>query len=262
MSLKIASWNINSIRIRLQLIQKFTKEFGIDILCLQECKCTNYDMPYQAIKKMGYEYIYYNGQKGYNGVAILSKLELREIASYDFLGRGEARHICCATNEGIFIHNFYVPAGGDEPDPIKNIKFDYKLKYLEAMKQKFSEKNLERTIILGDFNVAPLEIDVWSHKQLLNIVSHTKVETDSLKDIMKECDFKDVIRSWFPDIKLYSWWSYRSKDWNKSDRGRRLDHFWASSDLIERFSACSVERKVRSWHQPSDHVPLIATLEL
>tara|TARA_B100000579_G_C22630004_1_gene756125 strand:+ start:164 stop:826 length:663 start_codon:yes stop_codon:yes gene_type:complete len=219
-------------------------------------------MPYEELKKIGYKYIYYNGQKSYNGVAILSNLELKKFFSYDFLGKGEARHICGVTKENINFHNFYVPAGGDEPDPVKNIKFEYKLKYLEEMKKKFLEEDLKKTIILGDFNVAPLEEDVWSHKQLENVVSHTKVETDSLRSILKVCGFKDVIREHFQDIKLYSWWSYRARDWDKSNRGRRLDHLWASNDIAAAFLSCSIEREVRSWQPPSDHVPIIATLNL
>ena len=262
MSIRIASWNINSIRRRLKLIHKLKKEFSIDILFLQECKCTENDMPYEDLKKIGYKYIYYNGQKSYNGVAILSNLELKKFFSYDFLGKGEARHICGVTKENINFHNFYVPAGGDEPDPVKNIKFEYKLKYLGEMKKKFLEEDLKKTIILGDFNVAPLEEDVWSHKQLENVVSHTKVETDSLKSILKVCGFKDVIREHFQDIKLYSWWSYRARDWDKSNRGRRLDHLWASNDIATAFLSCSIEREVRSWQPPSDHVPIIATLNL
>ena len=115
---------------------------------------------------------------------------------------------------------------------------------------------------MGDFNVAPLEEDVWSHKQLENVVSHTKVETDSLKSILKICGFKDVIREHFQDMKLYSWWSYRARDWDKSNRGRRLDHLWASNDIAAAFLSCSIEREVRSWQPPSDHVPIIATLNL
>ena len=260
MQLRLASWNINSIRLRLESVKKLTEEFNIDVLCLQECKCTNNDMPYEDIKKIGYSHIYYNGQKSYNGVATLSRFQLKEIESFDFCKKGEARHICCQTKGGIIIHNFYVPAGGDEPDPLRNEKFDYKLKFLSEMKQKFYGKNIKKTIILGDFNVAPFEEDVWSHKKLQNVVSHTKVETDTVKDLMYTCNFKDVVRLYYPNIKLYSWWSYRAKDWNKSDKGRRLDHLWTSSDLAGKFSSCSIERKVRSWDKPSDHAPLISTL--
>lgn len=262
MLVNIASWNVNSVRLRLELIRKFTNEFGIDILCLQECKCTNFDLPYEEIRSIGYDFIYYNGQKSYNGVAILSKIPLERIISYDLCERGDARHICCSTKEGIRIHNFYVPAGGDEPNASTNLKFDYKLKYLEEMRRIFLQHRSERTIILGDFNVAPYEIDVWSHKQLLNVVSHTTVETDKLKQLMTDCGFKDVIREYFPFGKLYSWWSYRAKDWDKSDRGRRLDHLWASNDILERFSSCSIEREVRSWVRPSDHAPIISSFEL
>ena len=105
-------------------------------------------------------------------------------------------------------------------------------------------------------------MDVWSHKQLENVVSHTKFETDSLRSILKVCGFKDVIREHFKDIKLYSWWSYRSKDWRHSDRGRRLDHIWATSSISKRVSKVNILKDARGWDKPSDHVPILVEIEL
>ncbi len=261
MIIKLASWNINSIRLRIGLIEKFSNEFEIDILCLQECKCEEKDMPYEALKKIGYGYIYYRGQKSYNGVVILSKFELKREECFDFCSTNEARHICCSTKEGIHIHNFYVPAGGNDPNP-KSPKFDYKLKFLDAINSTFSDKKTSKTIILGDFNVAPYPIDVWSHQQMKNVVSHTEIETKKLKYLIETVGFKDVIREHMPGKKLYSWWSYRSRDWRKSNRGRRLDHIFSSHDIMGDFLSASVEKEIRDWFKPSDHVPVIATINV
>ena len=260
--ISIVSWNINSIRLRLPLIAEFLKGQEVDILCLQECKCTNSDFPYDEIKALGFGYIYYNGQKSYNGVAILSKIPLKEVGSFNFCEKMEARHIACAFENTTIIHNFYIPAGGDEPDPKTNEKFRYKLQYLDEMKDIFSKKKVEKTILLGEFNIAPHANDVWSHKQLLNVVSHTKLETDSLLELMLSGGFKDVVRDFSPNAELFSWWSYRAKDWKKSNRGRRLDHFWASSDIMTNFLSCCIFKEARSWGKPSDHVPVLATYKL
>ena len=261
-SINIASWNINSIRLRLPLITKFVKEKEIDILCLQECKCTNFDFPYTDIKDLGFSHIYYNGQKSYNGVAILSNMQLKQVETLNFCEKTDARHIACSFGDNIIIHNFYIPAGGDEPDPQINEKFQYKLQYLDEMKNVFSKNRLEKTIILGDLNIAPYENDVWSHKQLLNVVSHTKVETDKLLEVMDAGGFNDIVRNFFPNEELFSWWSYRSKDWERSNRGRRLDHFWASKDIAKNFLSCSIFKEARSWEKPSDHVPVLGIYDL
>ena len=244
------------------LIADFVKGKKIDILCLQECKCSNSDFPYDEIKALGFNHVYYNGQKSYNGVAILSSVQLTQLESFNFCEKTEARHIACSFEDNITIHNFYIPAGGDEPDPQINEKFHYKLQYLDEMKNLFSRNSVEKTIMLGDFNIAPCENDVWSHKQLLNVVSHTKVESHKLLELMVSGGFNDVVRQFFPNEQLFSWWSYRAKDWEKSNRGRRLDHFWASKDITKNFTSCSILKETRSWERPSDHVPVSAIYSL
>jgi exodeoxyribonuclease III len=118
---------------------------------------------------------------------------------------------------------------------------------------------------VGDLNVAPYENDVWGHKQLLNVVSHTPVETDQLKAIITKGGFTDLARVAVPDTqKLFSWWSYRSPDWTKNDRGRRLDHIWATKGIAEKFDASRfvIHRDIRAWEKPSDHVPVVAVFNV
>jgi exodeoxyribonuclease-3 len=158
----------------------------------------------------------------------------------------------------------YVPAGGDEPDPSINVKFAHKLAFLDEMR---SAPHLragpnERAILLGDLNVAPLEHDVWSHKQLLRVVSHTPIECEKLIAAQSAGGWIDVMRRFVPaSEKLYTWWSYRALDWEASDRGRRLDHVWASPVLADRVTGMTVARAARGWTRPSDHVPVTVTLE-
>ena len=164
---------------------------------------------------------------------------------------------------GLLIHNFYVPAGGDEPDPDVNPKFDHKLHFLDCMMEGPAEGTLanERAILVGDLNVAPLETDVWSHKALLSVVSHTPVEVERFGRVMAAGGWVDAMRRVIPPAeKLYTWWSYRSPDWQAVDKGRRLDHVWVSRDLDGAIGGMQVIKEARGWDRPSDHVPVIATL--
>jgi exodeoxyribonuclease-3 len=162
------------------------------------------------------------------------------------------------------VHNFYVPAGGDEPDPDINPKFRHKLDFLAEMQDWFDDLIFDqRQLICGDFNVAPHENDVWSHKQLLRVVSHTPVETEALNRLLSRRNWVDLVRQHIPiEEKIYSWWSYRARDWDISDRGRRLDHIWATRDVAERTRAAHILRPARGWSdKPSDHVPVLVEFE-
>lgn len=130
------------------------------------------------------------------------------------------------------------------------------------MRDIFAGQKPARSILVGDLNIAPREDDVWSHKQLLKIVSHTPIEVDHLNDVMAAGDWVDVTRQDIPDGLLYSWWSYRAKDWDAADKGRRLDHIWATLDIAGQASGSRILRDVRGWEQPSDHAPVFATFDL
>jgi len=256
-NIKIASWNINSIRARMDIVTRFLNEEAPDILCLQETKVTDDIFPGGVFRQMGYNHQILHGQPMHHGVAILSRVPIREDIRHDWQANGEARHIGVKLDNGVRLENVYVPAGGEEPDREINPKFGQKLDFIERMVN--WAKDLETpTILTGDFNIAPLESDVWGHKQLINVVSHTQVEIDLLTRLQAAHDWVDIGRHFYPaPERLYTWWSYRAKDWAKSDRGRRLDHMWVSPELLEKTLSHRVAEPCRSWIKPSDHAPLI-----
>ena len=260
-SLKIASWNINSVRARIGIVGNFLKAEAPDILCLQETKAANDVFPADAFRQMGYVHQRLNGQRMHHGVAILSRVPLHDAPDgcwrYDWQDNGEARHVGVRLDAGFRLENVYVPAGGDIPDPEINPKFAQKLAFVERM-TRWAECLDEPTLIVGDFNIAPLPCDVWSHKQLINVVSHTPVEVAALEGLRAAHDWIDLGRHFYPaPARLHTWWSYRSPDWTANDRGRRLDHMWASRSVAERATAHTVHEACRAWLKPSDHVPLI-----
>lgn len=266
MPFKIATWNINSVRLRIGIVENFLEEHQPDVLCLQEIKCQNDQFPYKNFKKLGYEYTAVHGQKGYHGVATVSKRPLSETYSKDYVAMGDTRHISTQVEAGgrnLQIHNFYVPAGGDEADPLKNPKFDHKLKFLSEMLELPHDHSNVENILVGDLNIAPHENDVWSHKKLLKVVSHTPIETEFLDRIRDEGGWSDLVRQKIPlEETVYSWWSYRAKDWDAADKGRRLDHIWGSPSLNKSLRNISILRDARGWEKPSDHVPIIADFDL
>ncbi len=268
MTVKITTWNINSIRLRIGLVTDFLRDHAPDIICFQETKCRDSEFPFSALRQAGYEHVLINGQKGYHGVAIASRLPLAENGKREFCEKGDARHVSAlfeAAGRRIQLHNFYIPAGGDEPDAEINPKFAHKLGFLDEFHDWSRSDALAKsdTILVGDFNIAPNEHDVWSHKALLKVVSHTPVETDKLKAILADGAWVDALREFTPmEQKLYTWWSYRAADWDKADKGRRLDHIWVSQSLGDQLAGIDILREARSWERPSDHVPVSVTLKL
>ena len=267
MKLRLATWNINSVRLRIGIVERFIKEYEPDILCLQEIKCKDELFPYEAIQALDYTHIHVKGQAGYHGVATVSRIPLSAQGTEDFCGSGEARHIAVSLDgKPLIIHNVYIPAGGDIPDPEVNPKFGQKLSYLNEMTGWFlghDDKDENRMIMVGDLNVAPLESDVWSHKQLLKVVSHTPVEVDHLNALRAAQDWVDVMRQHVPaEEQLFTWWSYRARDWRRSNRGRRLDHVWVTPALGEASCSMQVVDEARDWERPSDHVPVLVEFDL
>ncbi|MGC9369091.1 MAG: exodeoxyribonuclease III [Paracoccaceae bacterium] len=262
MPFTLATWNINSVRLREALVCKLLQQEAPDVLCLQECKSPVDKIPLEAFRELGYGHIVARGQKGYNGVAILSRLPLEDAGEFDFAGLGHARHVAARLENGTVIHNFYVPAGGDVPDRDVNEKFGQKLDYLTDMRDWFRDNRPEKSILVGDLNIAPREDDVWSHKKLLKVVSHTPVEVDHLAEVMAEGRWADVTRADIPEGQLFSWWSYRARDWDAADKGRRLDHIWASPDIAAAAHGSRILRDARGWEKPSDHAPVFATFDL
>jgi exodeoxyribonuclease-3 len=271
MRLTLTTWNINSVRLRIDLVAKFIKSVRPDVLCLQETKCPDDAFPLKRFRRLGYEHIALNGQKGYHGVAVISRLPFASTDIKTFCDKLDSRHISVsfadpfALQSPLTLHNFYVPAGGDIPDPTVNPKFEHKLSFLDEMKDCETLHPLvgQRHVLVGDLNVAPHEHDVWSHKQLLKVVSHTPLECEKLLAVQERGDWIDVARARIAmSEKVYTWWSYRAADWTVGDRGRRLDHIWVSPALKDSIADFRITRDARSWERPSDHVPVTMTLEL
>lgn len=263
MRLKITTWNANSIRLREACLRRIVAQIAPDILCLQETKVADDKFPHELTTELGFPHRFIFGQKGYHGVAVLSKLPLANCTSHRWCGIDDSRHAVCHLPGDVELHNLYIPAGGDVPDPEANPKFRHKLEMLDELSAWFKAQRHDRrrAVLLGDLNIAPLETDVWSHKQLLKVVSHTPVEVAKLKALQESHDWVDAVREIIPpERKLFTWWSYRNRDWNASDRGRRLDHIWLTPALATALQTATVCREARGWEQPSDHVPV--TIEL
>ena len=268
MRFTIATWNINSVRLRIGLVERYLEQHQPDVLCLQETKVRDGEFPFAAFHKAGYKHVAINGQKGYHGVAIASKLPIEAIVKKQFCGKEDSRHLHVTLGgeaAGLNVHNFYVPAGGDEPDVAINEKFAHKLAFLDEMAAWTTADKIasERAILVGDLNVAPLEHDVWSHKALLKVVSHTPIEVEKLRLVQASGDWFDALRKFVPETeKLYTWWSYRSPDWSAADKGRRLDHIWVSKMLGEKVKSMHVDREARGWERGSDHAPVKVEIAL
>lgn len=261
--MKIVTWNINSIRLRIDLLRKLVDEHQPEIICLQETKVEDCLFPDKIIQDMGYNYRYYCGQKSYNGVAVLSKLPFEGNFSLD-LYNNDKRHVAIKIKD-IEIHNFYVPAGGDIPDIKANPKFKHKLEYIALIEQWLGRNRTknDKLILLGDLNIAPQEHDVWSSQQLRNVVSHTEIERYSLIKLQNSLNLVDSARHFIPaQQKFYTWWSYRNLDWQKSNRGRRLDHIWVSDNLQPQMTFIEAISAMRGLVRPSDHVPYILHLDI
>ncbi len=263
--MKLATYNINSVRLRLDRVLRLLETEQIDVLCLQETKVTDELFPLDAFKQAGWPHVVFRGEKSYNGVAIISRLPLSDVQMLSFVN-DDTRHISAVLPDGTRVHNFYVPAGGDVPDVNENPKFQHKLDYVDAMRDTFGAgDHAEKMILVGDLNIAPYEHDVWSHKQLLKIISHTPIEVEKLNAAKAAGAWIDVAREFVPeDEKIYSWWSYRNRDWRKSDRGRRLDHIWVTPALkpaLEGFKVLKDWRDGTEDDKPSDHVPVVITLK-
>lgn len=265
-TIRIASWNINSVRARLHLVEQLIAEQAPDILCFQETRVEDGSFPLDWFGERGFTSAALKGQKNHHGVAILARLDLTDTQSRDWCEMGDARHISAVISstkgDKVVLHNFYVPAGGDIPDPAQNDKFEHKLRFLDEMAD-WSATLEGPAILVGDLNVAPSQWDVWSHKQLLRVVSHTPPETDRLEKILSSHGWIDAIRAETPEpAQIYTWWSYRARDWRKANKGRRLDHVWLSPELEKNVSRLHILEDARDWQRPSDHVPIVFDLKI
>jgi exodeoxyribonuclease-3 len=268
MQLRLATWNVNSVRLRVEQVARFVAEQAPDVLCLQEIKCQAAEFPVEAFVDMGLPHLAISGQKGWHGVAIASRLPFEPAPPLDVCREGHARSVGVIV-QGVEIQNFYIPAGGDVPDRSENPKFDHKLDFFERLIAIAAARDPKAALaIAGDFNIAPGEFDVWNHRYMSKVVSHTPIEIETIERLRTAGGFIDLVRAARPDPeKLASWWSYRAADFRASNRGLRLDHLWVSPGLKDaafRGGAASarIHDDVRAWERPSDHAPVTADLAL
>lgn len=263
--LRVATWNINSVRLRIDQVARFVSMSGTDVLCLQEIKCLEDQFPRNAFADMGLPHLKIAGQKGWHGVAIASRRPIEPSETFQSCKLGHARCVSVRV-EGVDIQNFYIPAGGDVPDRDLNPKFDHKMDFYEQLTATVATQDRSRPLLMcGDFNIAPSEFDVWNHRYMSKIVSHTPIEVETLNRLQAAGAFTDVVREAFPEPqKLASWWSYRAQDFRKSARGLRLDHIWTSPGLTPAVlpGSATIHEPVRAWEQPSDHCPITVDLDV
>src|SRR5262245_20715078 len=196
LTMRIATWNINSLRLRLDNLARLAALLAPDVLCLQETKVQNEHFPLEPLQALGYQAVLPHGMKSYNGVAVLSRLPFEAQATRDWCDRQDCRHAIVRLRGDIELHNVYVPAGGDLPDPAANPKFAHKLQFLDEMTAWFgaARKQTDKLVLVGDLNIAPLETDVWSHRQLLDVVSHTPVQVARLAALQGSLGWIDAVR--------------------------------------------------------------------
>lgn len=269
-SLKVISWNVNSVRRRLDQLIQLINRWEPDIICLQELKADTGALPTDAFSEAGYPHQAIAAQPGYNGVAILSRLPLKDVQSFCWADKEDARHVFARLKENsgsdqgdLGIHCVYVPAGGDVPDRDINPKFDFKLRYLDALADHFAGTYGFRDpmIMAGDLNVAPLPNDVWNHTKMKNVITHTEIEIAALERVKRSLNWIDTQREISgEDDPVFTWWSYRAADWESVNKGRRLDHIWVTPALKNAISDVDVLTAVRHWSPPSDHAPILLTL--
>ena len=266
MRLRLATWNINSVRPRGELIGRMVDEIAPDVLCLQEIKCQTAEFPKGMFEDLGFSHFRIAGQKGWHGVAIASRYPIEDAAPLDVCREGHARCVG-ARIAGVDIHNFYIPAGGDVPDRALNRKFDHKLDFYEQLTAELAKRDPRAPLVVtGDLNVAPGEFDVWNHKYMSKIVSHTPVEIEAFRRMEASLGFLNLMREAVAEPeKLASWWSYRAADFRQSNRGLLLDHILVTPGLRDAAFhtgkvLARIHDDVRGWDKPSDHAPVTADL--
>ena len=266
MRLRICTWNVNSVRLRAEQAARFVEQAQPDVLCMQEIKCQEGEFPAEAFAAMGLPHLKIAGQKGWHGVAIASRLPFDDAPKLDVCREGHAR--CVAVKgAGVEVQNFYIPAGGDIPDPALNPKFAHKLDFYDRLTAYMGKRDpKDPLVVTGDLNVAPGEFDVWNHRYMSKIVSHTPLEVETFGRLMDSVGFINILREAVPEPeKLASWWSYRAQDFRQSNRGLLLDHLLLSPGLrAAAFSTGAAQARihddVRAWERPSDHAPVSVDL--
>ncbi len=261
----IATWNVNSIRTRLQQVKDWLEEVNPDLLCLQETKVTDELFPRSELEKNGY-HVSYHGQKAYNGVALISRYPLHDIRfglSGELGDDSEANHfgqqkrVISALVNDIRVVNLYVPNGSS----LDSDKYIYKIKWLKCLErylQAQGQRKEEPLCILGDFNIALEDKDIHNPKRLSGGIMASQDERNALNQIL-EGKLQDVFRLFEQETNHWSWWDYRSGAWNR-DKGWRIDHIYLCEELISNAKSCVIDKEVRGKTQPSDHAPVVVDI--
>lgn len=255
--MKIATWNVNSIRVRLPRLLAWIESRQPDVVCLQETKVVDDDFPLKEISALGYRCLT-NGQKTYNGVAILSRSEAQESArALPGDGPDAERRVLAATVGGIRIVNLYCPNGNE----VGSEKYSYKLYWYRRLRKLLDSTMDPNTEVLlcGDFNVAPEDRDVWDTEQWRGQILFTEREKQALRCVM-DWGLTDALRMHRPEGGLYTWWDYRAGAFDR-DLGLRIDHILVTAPLAQRCTGVMIDREERKGDKPSDHAPVIATFK-
>ena len=256
-SLKIASWNVNSLKVRLEHVQQWMSSSAVDVLALQETKLTDPDFPQQAFLDLGL-HVVFSGQKTYNGVAIISREPLADIET-DIPGFIDPqRRILAVTSHGIRIINLYVPNGSE----VGSAKYIYKLSWLEHVTEYIKNQLAQypKLVVLGDFNIAPNDCDVYSPTAMQGGILISQCERDAFSELLA-LGLIDGFRAINPELNRYSWWDYRAASFPRN-QGARIDHILPSNLLGEKIIASDVDLEPRCWARPSDHAPIWMTFNL
>lgn len=256
--MKVATWNVNSIKSRLDHALKWCSVAEPDVLCLQETKVLDADFPAKEFAALGYEHQALFGERAYNGVATLSLRPLEDIEVNLPDDKPDAqRRLVAATVGGIRIFNAYAPHG----TKLGSDKYRYKLDWHRRLRKLFDKRfsNADDVILCGDLNVAPHEMDVWKPSTWKDKLHFSKPEREALREL-KRWGFVDLFRQFNGDAREFSWWSNFHNDFEK-DRGLRIDFIWASPSLAEGCTDCWIDREPRSWEHPSDHAPVVAEFD-
>lgn len=255
--MRVATWNINSIKLRVKHLIKLIKDYQIDIICLQETKVNDENFPIDILKNENL-YASFSGEGGKNGVAIISKYNPK-FERIGFLDGEEdtERRLIGAKIEDFYIVSVYVPLGGQKFSE----RFLYKLKFFERLKKYFNRfyKKEEKIFLCGDFNVAIDEIDVYNPDELEGEIGFLKEEREKLKEFLS-WGFYDSYRILYPNKKDFSWWDYRWNSYEKN-KGMRLDYIFITKPLISNLKEAIMLKNFREIEKPSDHIPVIVTIE-
>jgi exodeoxyribonuclease-3 len=252
--MKIASWNVNSIRSRLEHAVQFLSKHDIDVVCLQELKCQDHEFPTAEFEALGYK-CYTYGQKAYNGVAILTKIEPTDI-EYGFKDKAfdEQKRIIKATINGFDIYNIYAPNGNNPKDE----KFFYKEGWFKRLKRMLkTEAGLDKNkvVVCGDYNIAPTDADVLDPKRSYGKICFHPTEHEWFNQLI-DLGMTDCFRIFDKTEKVFTWWDYRAGSF-QNNKGMRIDHFLTNDLANKDITDCYIIKEPREWERPSDHTPIV-----